>query len=128
MATPSALILEMHPAVSELQARVWQDMGIACSEENAAYYTDKLIEDIVTCLDRESMAMSSLYDYSAQQKRHLQEEGLDAEATRMGKQIMDFGCDLLNSFQQHHVYENGELHYVFTGRCTTKTLILSRYN
>jgi hypothetical protein len=128
MARPGALILEMHPAVKQLQERVLIDFEVACSDDGAAYFTDKLIEDIVSCLDQENMALSCLYDYSASQKQRLEEEGLSAEAQRVAEQIMDFGRDLLNHFHHHRVYERGQMHYVYTGRCTTRTLILSRYD
>jgi hypothetical protein len=127
MGKPSAIIMEMHPAVKQLQERVLIDFQVACSDEGAAYFTDKIIEDIVTCVEQENVAMSSLYDYAARHKQMLEDCGQDAEAQRMGKQIMDFGRDLLNNFQRHSVYENGHLNYVYSGRCTTKTLILSRY-
>lgn len=127
MTMPSAIVMEMHPAVRQLQDRVLIDFQIACSDEGAEYFTDKIIEDIVTCVDQENMAMSCLYDYAGRQKQMLEESGRDAEGHRMAEEIMDFGRDLLNNFKHHQVYENGQLNYVYSGRCTTRTLILSRY-
>lgn len=124
---PGAIIMQMHPAIQHLQNRVLVEMEVACSEDGAAYFTDKLIEDIVTCIDHEPTAMSCLYDYAVRHKQSLEDCGKDAEAQRVANQIMDFGRDLLNNFKEHRVYEDGQLHYVFSGRCSTKTLILSRY-
>jgi hypothetical protein len=124
---PSALILEMHPAVKNLQARVAVDLDVACSPDDSAYYTDKLIEDIVTCLDRESTAMHCVDAYAASCKQALLQEGRHAEAQRVASEIVDFGRDLYSTFKDRGVYEKGTLNYVFTGRCTTRTLILSRF-
>jgi hypothetical protein len=124
---PSALILEMHPAVRNLQARVLMDLEVACSPDGAEYFTDKLIEDIVTCLDQENYAIPCIDAYAASRKQALIEEGKHAEAQRVASEIVDFGRDLFTEFKDRGVYEKGTLNYVYTGRCTTRTLILSRF-
>jgi hypothetical protein len=124
---PGAILMDLHPAIRKLQDRVLIEMEVACSDDGAAYFTDQLIEDVVSCIDQENMAMSCLYDYADRQKQSLLDCGRDAEAQRMASEIVDFGRDLINNFKEHRVYENGQLNYVFSGRCASKTLILSRY-
>jgi hypothetical protein len=120
MSTPDTIILDLSKAVRALHKRVENE-----SIESDGYLT-AVIEDVVQCLSQESSAISCLTTYAEAQRYRRAKEGTALEAQNIAWDIVEFGRDIYDQLKSFGVYRQGDLPYVFTGRCRTDNVILTR--
>ena len=70
--------------------------------------------------------MSSLMTYAEAERYRHARQGTLTEAGNIAWDILEFGRDLYDQLKSFGVYQYGDLSYVFTGRCRTDNLILTR--
>lgn len=109
---PDSVVLEFGSELAMLEAAI-----VKHSLDDEVF--DKVVDDVINCIYQRDVALENLNDYMRVLEALRYRHGLPCAAQRFGKQLLSLA-------EQFGLYLHGVLPWLYSGRCGTHQLILSK--